>query len=369
MLKSTVTKGLDLIQSLRWRLFDYAETLKLTDILLPGYILFSLFTFAWFISIFMGDVTLVDFLWGLGFAVQSVCYLIRDREEKMPLEKITFNVIVIAHSLRLTFYLMARQYGQPEDKRYTYARSFFGKSFAILSYFIVFLPQLVLNLAMGSIIYEFNKADLKEMRQSYYWTGIATMLFGSLFQSLADIQLYNFRRNKRNKGFVCDKGLWSLCRHPNYFGDVVFWFGAFLCNASAAIYYTIFAPLMFTFFIFFVSGIFLLEKFLLQDKGDLYQNYKRRVSAFVPWIFNKKYIKEKDIHREESSHSTQTVTGTTDNNSQIEHNNNAEHNDRRRKKEKLWKKNSKSKNIHKKDKKIIVPKINMRKQEFYKVLQ
>jgi steroid 5-alpha reductase family enzyme len=47
-------------------------------------------------------------------------------------------------------------------------------------------------------------------------------LMAILFESIADIQLHQFK--KEQPSVVCNKGLWALSRHPNYFFEVVFWF-------------------------------------------------------------------------------------------------------------------------------------------------
>ena len=49
-----------------------------------------------------------------------------------------------------------------------------------------------------------------------------------IIETIADEQMREFRKNKLNKGKTMNKGLWRLSRHPNYFGEVMFWVGLYL---------------------------------------------------------------------------------------------------------------------------------------------
>lgn len=76
-------------------------------------------------------------------------------------------------------------------------------------------------------------------------------------------------------------GLWAYSRHPNYFGEVTMWWGIWLLNLSN-VWWTIIGPLTITYLITKVSGIPLLEKRYVNNPE--YQDYKKRVSAFIPWF-------------------------------------------------------------------------------------
>jgi steroid 5-alpha reductase family enzyme len=53
--------------------------------------------------------------------------------------------------------------------------------------------------------------------------GVAVLVIAVAGTGLADEQLRRFKRNPANKGQVCDIGLWSWSRHPNYFFEWVGW--------------------------------------------------------------------------------------------------------------------------------------------------
>ena len=54
--------------------------------------------------------------------------------------------------------------------------------------------------------------------------GLAIALFGLTMETLADIQLTKFRATAKPGDLLTD-GWWSRTRHPNYFGDALFWWG------------------------------------------------------------------------------------------------------------------------------------------------
>jgi steroid 5-alpha reductase family enzyme len=66
--------------------------------------------------------------------------------------------------------------------------------------------------------------------------GAATALtFGAIgVETVADLQLRRFVRARRDPAAVLDEGLWARCRHPNYLGEILFWWGLWLSGLAAA---------------------------------------------------------------------------------------------------------------------------------------
>ena len=57
---------------------------------------------------------------------------------------------------------------------------------------------------------------------------------GVALETIADLQLRRFLRTRTDPAAVLDRGLWALCRHPNYLGEILFWWGLWLAGAAAA---------------------------------------------------------------------------------------------------------------------------------------
>jgi steroid 5-alpha reductase family enzyme len=64
------------------------------------------------------------------------------------------------------------------------------------------------------------------------WLALVVGLSGSAIELVADEQMRAFARTKR-PGDVMDRGLWTWSRHPNYFGEIVFWWSLWLFGLAA----------------------------------------------------------------------------------------------------------------------------------------
>lgn len=58
-------------------------------------------------------------------------------------------------------------------------------------------------------------------------------VLGLVTESLADYQKWQFKN--ANPGQFCNAGLWSVTQHPNFFGNLVLWFGILIMNADSLI--------------------------------------------------------------------------------------------------------------------------------------
>jgi steroid 5-alpha reductase family enzyme len=105
-----------------------------------------------------------------------------------------------------------------------------------------------------------------------------------LIEGTADFQMRRFRRQAGSAEQVIPPGIWSTSRHPNYFGEVLFWWGLYLFVplAYTAFWWTIIGPVAIL-LLFLGVSIPLMERHLLAGHPT-YTEYQRRVSAFFPWF-------------------------------------------------------------------------------------
>lgn len=238
----------------------------------------------WFIiSIIKKRADVADIAWGLGFILVSwLSYVFR-----LPgLPATIINLLITLWGLRLTLHIFLRNRHQPEDSRYAAWRRDWGKWFPLRSYFQVFLLQgFFLFLISTPVLY----ANLFSLTFSgFYFLGLFIWLIGFTFESLADYQLSRFKRDPSNKGKIMTTGVWSLSRHPNYFGEVSLWWGIYIMVLPSG-WWTIFGPLTITLLILGVSGIPMLER---RYRGNQeYAKYQSRVSPFFPLPPKKSLVK------------------------------------------------------------------------------
>jgi len=100
---------------------------------------------------------------------------------------------------------------------------------------------------------------------------------------VADEQLRAFRKERR-EGEILARGLWAFSRHPNYFGEVSFWWGLFLFALAAdpgAWWSGVGAAAITALFVF--ASIPLLDR-RSAARRPAYAEHMKRVSALVPWF-------------------------------------------------------------------------------------
>jgi len=94
---------------------------------------------------------------------------------------------------------------------------------------IHYVPTLQVNVSLVPIYFIFtNNPEI-----------ITWLIFGSFFsfmavvlQILSDKQMRDFKKDINNNNKVNNLGLWYYSRHPNYLGEVMFWFGLYFMALS-----------------------------------------------------------------------------------------------------------------------------------------
>jgi len=112
----------------------------------------------------------------------------------------------------------------------------------------------------------------------------AVTLGAIIIEATADKQLLRFRRSNPPREQVMEQGLWRYARHPNYFGEISFWWGLFLfCLAAAPAWWPAVAgPVAMTAMFTFISLPMIDHRMLARRPA--YAERMRRVSAIVPWL-------------------------------------------------------------------------------------
>ena len=183
-----------------------------------------LMTVLWLFSIYLKNVSIVDNFWGIGFViVVFICGLL---SETLYTRTKLLMFLVALWGLRLSIYLMYRNWNKGEDYRYREFRRHYGPHrYWWFSYFQVFLLQggliLIISLPLFGVFSHTTSNDLN----IFDYLGLLIWSIGLIFESVGDYQLARFKSNPVNKGKLLTNGLWRFTRHPNYFGDAAVWWG------------------------------------------------------------------------------------------------------------------------------------------------
>ncbi|MBT5541641.1 MAG: DUF1295 domain-containing protein, partial [Gammaproteobacteria bacterium] len=103
---------------------------------------------------------------------------------------------------------------------------------------------------------------------------------------IADNQKTQFKKDQNNQGRFITTGLWSWSQHPNYFGEIVLWFGLSLLALPVLNGWqlaTLISPVFVYFLLTKVSGIPTLDRIALEKWGSdsEYKNYINRTSKLL----------------------------------------------------------------------------------------
>lgn len=205
---------------------------------------------------------------------------------KITTRQIILSVFVAIWSLRLGIFLFSRIHNNNGvDSRFTAIKAYrprFLMAWTLQGVwvFLTMLPVLMLHQAVEDV-------DLGV----FDYIGMPVWAFGFIFEVIADFQKSAFRKLIENKEKFIHTGLWSISRHPNYFGEIVLWIGVAL-SAFAGLGMrpraglTFISPVFVALLLIFVSGIPLLEQKADKKYGDndLYQQYKAKTPVLVPFI-------------------------------------------------------------------------------------
>jgi len=251
--------------------------------LTAGLIILVLMLLLWLYSLAIKNSSIVDIFWGTGFVITfwATAWI---GATALSTRVLLLGVLVTLWGLRLSLYIFSRNHGQPEDFRYAKWREEAGSAWWWRSFFKVFLLQGVIMWVIAIPLIAAQTSTPSPFKcECTDYTGAALWLVGFIFEAGGDWQLARFKKDPANKGKLLTTGLWSLTRHPNYFGDAAQWWGFWLLAFANGAWWTFFSPLIMTYLLMRVSGVTLLENTLTKTKPG-YEEYMARTSAFFPWF-------------------------------------------------------------------------------------
>lgn len=218
----------------------------------------------------------VDIAWGIGFVLVAWSCVI----QASSANNLLVALLVSIWGLRLSLHIGRRSLrSERDDPRYVELSKKWRGSFWVRAYGSIFLLQ-------GFLIFVINMPVLLlagSTTQGISWisiTGSVVWLVGFTSEAVADRQLKNFLQQPK-RGKIMQEGLWRYSRHPNYFGELMQWWGIGIIACQVAYgWLGLIGPLLLTWLIVFVSGVPPIEK--RHENDAAYQAYRKRTSMLVP---------------------------------------------------------------------------------------
>lgn len=199
----------------------------------------------------------------------------------IDLRAIILWALVVIWAARLGTFLFRRIRREGKDDRFdTLMPSFFRflNVWTVQGLWVTFTMAAALVVITSSKRVEFDIFAI---------LGLLIWIFGFSFEAVADAQKSRFNADPQNKGKFIHSGLWSLSRHPNYFGEIVLWIGVAVIALPVLQgwqWVALISPVFVTLLLTRVSGVPLLEKKADTKWGGQpdYEAYKQRTPVLIP---------------------------------------------------------------------------------------
>jgi steroid 5-alpha reductase family enzyme len=267
----------------------------LSGLALTSIVILIHFTIYFFRAVKQNNFGIIDIGWGQGFVfVVWLLMIYRVFILGANANAIGYLTLILTSiwGIRLSSHIGQRNHGKPEDKRYVAMRAKIKPPYVLIkSYVNIFLLQ-ALFMFIISLVLVFNVMSgltnpVEPMMLIPIILGVLVWLGGYFFQSVGDRQLAIFVAKPENKGKLMTEGLWAYTRHPNYFGEVLMWWGIALLGFANGFGIAIpliglISPLVVTWLLRYVSGVPLLEKHMKTKPG--FAEYEKTTNIFFPWF-------------------------------------------------------------------------------------
>jgi steroid 5-alpha reductase family enzyme len=234
-------------------------------------------------SVAFDNSSFYDAYWSVAPPVIGLYLLAVAQPDADRMRQVLVFLLVCWWAVRLTYNWWRGWTGlHHEDWRYVDLRASSGRAYWLVSLVglhllptvQVFLGCLALYPALAVGARPFGVVD-----------GIAALVTAGAIalESRADKELLRFRRSRPAADAILASGVWSWSRHPNYFGEMSFWWGLWLFGLAAApaYWWTVIGPLAITLMFRFAS-LPLIETRMLRRR-PAFAAHQQRVSMVIPW--------------------------------------------------------------------------------------
>lgn len=236
--------------------------------------------FIWLCGVILNTASTYDPYWSIQTILIYISLLIH--YQNFNLGNILLLIMISIWSIRLT-YNFIRGFNDISymDWRYKMLKEKTKSFYQIVNLLgICMVPTIIVYLcSIPSFLYvsnnkSFNFLDL---------IGLLVMLIGIVLELVSDAQMRKFKKMRTNNQEIINIGLWKYSRHPNYLGEILFWYGLsfvyILSNLSS--WYLIGGAILNTLLFLFIS-IPMSEKHLREYKTN-YDEYHKKTRMLLPF--------------------------------------------------------------------------------------
>ncbi|KAK8693686.1 hypothetical protein V6N13_071258 [Hibiscus sabdariffa] len=257
----------------------------------------------WLIGFIQSSNWMIDLYWTVIPVLLLHYYATHPLAQFDPWRSKIVVVLTWLWSIRLNHSYFRRekwQWGAREDWRFADLRIHYGKHWWWISFFSVYVSQQIFLIGICLPLYVVHSVDKPLSMWDFVAVGIC--LCGIAIAYFADTQLHHFMtRNTKLKELGkpmvpnLDRGLWQYSRHPNYFGEQLWWWGLGVFAWNLGHGWTFMGPLINSMCLAYVT-LLVEQRMLKQEyRAEAYRLYQKTTSVWVPWFRSSALaVKDKD---------------------------------------------------------------------------
>ena len=257
----------------------------LTDLVLVKNLILLIFCIQWvsFIPAFIFQTEKFYDLTGSITYLTAVFYTLHVTGSN-NLSDLIIVACVAVWAIRLGSFLFMRIHKAGEDRRFRTIKPNFTRFLMTWT-----LQGMWVSMCLLSVLTALSSYSGIVMN-SIFFIGLLIFILGLSIEIIADYQKTVFRRNIENKDKFITTGLWSLSRHPNYFGEILLWTGVAVMSISSLQglqYITLISPIFVYILLVYISGIRILEDQARKKWGhlDSFKEYLKNTPRLFFKIF------------------------------------------------------------------------------------
>eukprot|EP00931_Biecheleriopsis_adriatica_P051418 TRINITY_DN29818_c0_g1_i1.p1 TRINITY_DN29818_c0_g1~~TRINITY_DN29818_c0_g1_i1.p1 ORF type:complete len:373 (-),score=48.48 TRINITY_DN29818_c0_g1_i1:177-1247(-) len=241
----------------------------------------------WVIYLLQGSAWLIDPYWTLIPVMIALFYFTHPSSSMSHPRALFALALVVVWSARLTHNYFRREewkFGAQEDWRYQDMRKKHGRWWWFTSFFAVSVAQHPMFVGMTLPLWPVMKAGAPPLGMLDL-VAVTCCIAGITIGMFADNQLYDYMHlPPEKKPIVLKTGLWGWSRHPNHFGEQLWWVGLLLLGYAAAGPWWISAGVLFNHPLDILVTLGLNEERMLRKEArrEAFKAYQRCTSFLIP---------------------------------------------------------------------------------------
>lgn len=233
----------------------------------------------WVISLLCRNASVYDPYWSVQPLVILGLLLIGSRTSPAA---VSFYVLIAVWGIRLTANWVRTFKGLgSQDWRYDMIKERSGQLFPLASLIgIQMMPTIIVfGCILPGIVVIAEGASFSLMAA----VGLGAIATGIMLETIADLQMHAFRKETRDRSKIIRIGLWKHSRHPNYLGEIMVWWGAYIFMlASHPQRWPLVSGTLANTALFLFISVPMAERQLAKYKSG-FTEYREETRMFLPW--------------------------------------------------------------------------------------